>query len=676
MIRQLFLLWVVAATASSAIIQSSNRVDWVIGETVGPQMARPARTNLLNVHTTYGADKTGVTNASTAIQSAINAAGSNDVVYFPAGIYKLTSQLAVDKSHITLRGDGPTNSVLFGAGSQSVVLKVGHDPMEATSYRIFTVTNGATKGSTNLWITAIQNGFGDTIKAGDMLSLSTVTRNTGTPVFPIISVANYDRIINQMVVIHARNGNTVSITAPLVWDYTNSPMMQEMDTAVQPRRMVGVEDLGITMTNGAEFGTSIYMISANCLRDSWFTNLNLGYANNYQLSIYASVNCEVSGNDIHDALTLGTSHGGLLLSHVAGLLVINNSFYSDPIRAAAGLKLFPAIEVNGGMACGAYFGNFFTNCAMDFITHNVHPMMNLVEANVFTAFIEFDGYFGSVSHFTMYRNRILNTFPIKRFSSFMQVVGNVVGRPDDNYVWDKEQSGYGSPYPLFEMGYPNIGNSTYESVSPPTAWNWPGRHLTGAFGENLTNGIFTFTQSVGPTNVIWTTDGTGYFTNIPAPVGSMYALLFQDASNTNFYYGATNSSTLLSVSAGTSSNLTLNSYVYVTNGATLYLGGQAAFQQLQSSNKYTHNFHGNLVFTNSVWALVWDDNNADHTLPSSLLYPSGMPGWWGTNRVPAIDPEAVNPVAPIPAQLRNAGVAGGGDTPTARRLRIRLRASQ
>jgi hypothetical protein len=665
---------------SAAVIQSSNRVDWVHGRTVGMQFTRPERSNLLTVtDAPYSADNTGATDATTAIQSAINAAASNDVVYLPAGVYKLNSQLTLDKSYVTLRGAG-SNSVLFGAGSGLVVLKVGHDPIEATSYRIFTVTNGATKGSTNLWLTSIQNGFGDTIKAGDALRISTVTRNTGSDTFPIISVAGFDRIIHQLIVIHSRSGNTVSITAPLVWDFTNSPMLQEVDTINQPRRMVGLESFAMTMTNAGASGSSGYMIQADCLRDSWFTNLNLGFANNYQLSLSTAVNCEVTGNTIHDALSLGTSHSGLLLASTPGVLVSDNGFYAEPTRAAAGLKLYPAIEINGGVVNAAVFANFFTNCSLDIDIHNSHPLMNLIEANVFTSFFEMDGYFGSASHFTLFRNRIRNTLPIKRFNSYIQIVGNVCGNTGFDYVWSKETSGYGAPWPIFELGFPNIGNSTYEYVTPPSAWNFPGRHLTGAFGESLTNGIFTFTGTYGPTNVLWPSMGTGYFTNIPSRQASIYPILFQDGSNTNLYYGATNSGVLLSSNAmeWNATNVVLvqqdgstPEFVTVSNGWTLYIGGQAAFQQLQSSNKYTHNFHGNLVFTNSVWALVWDDNNADHTLPSSLLYPSGMPGWWGTNRVPAIDPEAAQSVAFIPAELRYNGVAGGGDTPATPRRKFK-----
>lgn len=65
-----------------------------------------ARTNLLNVVTSYGADNTGATDASTAIQNAINAATTNDVVYLPTGVYRLDSGLTIGgtKDSITIRG--------------------------------------------------------------------------------------------------------------------------------------------------------------------------------------------------------------------------------------------------------------------------------------------------------------------------------------------------------------------------------------------------------------------------------------------------------------------------------------------------------------------------------------------------------------------------------------------
>ncbi len=646
-ISALSVLWllVLAGSTFGEIIPASRRIEWVPEVTVGVQTLIPPRSRLLDVtKPPYNADKTGATSASAAIQSAINAAQNNDVIYLPAGRYRINPGISIDKSFVTLRGEG-TNSILLGLTASSFVLKVGHDAMSADVNRTYIVTSGATKGSTTLMLQSVQNAYGDTLKPGDMLLLSHSTRNTGSDGMPIISVANYDGIIKQTVVVSSRNGNTLSLTSPLVWDFTNSPVLGEISTISAPRSNVSIENLSITLTNNGEHGSSIFIINSGCLRDCRFSNLDLGYANNYQLYLTYAANCEVRDSTIHDALSIGTSHSGLILANDSGCLIQNNIFANG---------LFPAIEVNDGVMGCAFFANHFSANSTDVDVHNTHPMMNLFEANIFTSFFELDGYFGSASHFTLFRNRIQNTLPLKRWTSNIQIVGNVMVSTNASYTYSTEQPGYGAPWPVFELGYPNIGNSGYAGSSPPVAWNFPGRSLTGFFQEKLTNGIFTFSSNQGPTNVLW-----GNFTNVPAPVGAGYALIFQDGVNTNKYYGAPGSGVLLSVAAGTSSNLVLNSVVTVSNGWTLYIAGQNAYQQLQSSNKFTHILHGNLVYTNAAGAVVWDPTIADHTIPVSLLYTNGAPSWWGTNRWPAFGPD-VNPATSlIAAQERFLGIPVG-----------------
>src|SRR4051812_5283927 len=109
------------------IIPSNRTTPWIPGATVGVLSGIPMRTNLINVTLPpYNADKTGSNDAAAVIQAAINAAASNDVIYLPAGKYRLSSTLFLDRSYISLRGNGPTNTILFGL-SPSTVLKVGHD---------------------------------------------------------------------------------------------------------------------------------------------------------------------------------------------------------------------------------------------------------------------------------------------------------------------------------------------------------------------------------------------------------------------------------------------------------------------------------------------------------------------------------------------------------------------
>ncbi len=63
----------------------------------------------------YGADKTGATDSSAAIQRAIDAAKkSGRTVWLPKGTFKVTRHLIVDR--VTMRGAGPWYSMLTGKG--------------------------------------------------------------------------------------------------------------------------------------------------------------------------------------------------------------------------------------------------------------------------------------------------------------------------------------------------------------------------------------------------------------------------------------------------------------------------------------------------------------------------------------------------------------------------------
>jgi Pectate lyase superfamily protein len=65
----------------------------------------------------YSADGSGDTDATTAIQNAINVAGPGGVVYFPPGTYTISSALNVP-SNITLMGDNGGNPYTTGYPSQ------------------------------------------------------------------------------------------------------------------------------------------------------------------------------------------------------------------------------------------------------------------------------------------------------------------------------------------------------------------------------------------------------------------------------------------------------------------------------------------------------------------------------------------------------------------------------
>ena len=95
------------STATAEIISQARRIVWTPGVPGGI----PGRTTICaNVVTNFGAAGNGVHDDAPAIQNAINACSKDQVVFIPAGTYRLNSQLQISKS-IVLRGAGPSKLI-------------------------------------------------------------------------------------------------------------------------------------------------------------------------------------------------------------------------------------------------------------------------------------------------------------------------------------------------------------------------------------------------------------------------------------------------------------------------------------------------------------------------------------------------------------------------------------
>src|SRR5260370_7356905 len=105
-------------STGNLVIPSGRTAQWVAGlEFRGGIPNCPTGSGtIFNAHTTYGADNTGVTDATTAIQNALNAAGAaasaanGCVVYLPTGTYLVINTLAL-KSNVFFRVNGPVLSI-------------------------------------------------------------------------------------------------------------------------------------------------------------------------------------------------------------------------------------------------------------------------------------------------------------------------------------------------------------------------------------------------------------------------------------------------------------------------------------------------------------------------------------------------------------------------------------
>jgi hypothetical protein len=112
--------------------------------------------------------------------------------------------------------------------------------------------------------------------------------------------------------------------------------------------------------------------------------------------------------------------------------------------------------------------------------HGPHDMMNLWEGNVAEQLTS-DGYFGSSSHGTVFRNHLWgrnprfgiswNAISLNRWAYFYNVVGNVLGvadpRPTTYQFADVADCSAGLG--IYRLGYPNMGNcdlTSYDGASP------------------------------------------------------------------------------------------------------------------------------------------------------------------------------------------------------------------
>jgi hypothetical protein len=602
--------------------------NWI---TAGVRGGIIARANTIDAtQSPYNADKTGVTDATSAIQSAINAAAGGGAVYLPDGTYKIGSVLQIYENNVTLRGD--TNSVLMFSGSG--YLTVGNSGDEAGNHTDY-IYAGSTNGSTNVILTAPPSMY---IQVGDLVGITHEDILTASTNWEIINVHQGDFNIEQQEIITAVNGTNITLSDPLVYNFTNTPVIETFVGNVY--HGIGVENLIFNTTNTE----NPFTIVTFGTYDSWYTNCTLiapwSYAWYFQYNDHLTVfqNSILYGHS-------GSNHAGWAIYDTSEGLFANNIF-------ASGLQ--PAIEFDNRTSANVFFANFITNCTIDIDNHGPHSIYNLWEENVCGGYFEMDGYFGSASHQTVLRNCIQGTnltfhfscpLVLNRWARFMNVVGNVLG-----------VSGY--PYPYYQsydnnqgasimrVGFPEIGGGTYVGQSPPMAWNYPSGTYPNGNADNFiyTDPILTFSGSQGPTTTL-----TGNFSQIPAGMANLpgvYSVVVQDNNNTNLYY-PTNNTVLYPTAAGTSSSLTLNENVTVASGMKFYVSGQNSYQQLQTNDILTDTISGNYDYYNN--SITWNTNPST-TIPISEVY-SSEPSWWGTNRWPAIDPQASPVVTVIPAEL-------------------------
>jgi hypothetical protein len=440
-------------SAAAGIIPGNRTASWQ--GNVGVPGGIPARTTIYkNIVTDLGADPTGVVDAAPIIERAINSCPAGQVVYMPAGRFKIATPIyAAAKSNFTLRGAGQGETVLRITTDHVPIYSSGVAPWPPRDTGP-AITAGATRGSNTITVS-------DT-SAFRVNMLFTIAPATPTWAHNLGGFPDTDRHMGGMFKVRSKTATTITFDPPCPFNFSgmNPIAIASGATTIQG---VGYESFTVDLAN-SRAGWAIELGNAwGC----WIYDVEIAHAYTRQTFSHEAVRCEYRHNYIHDAQAQGPNHEGLDFNHSSWNLVEDNIFNHGGAP--------PVIFGDGQGQC---FGNviaynYITNTTPDFwdisVNHGPHNMLNLIEGNVIHWYKD-DGYFGSSSHNTLFRNRIDWQIALKHFSNYYNIVGNVLGTTGVNHGYETEVPNYWNNgfSPIYELGYPNIGNANYLGALAPT----------------------------------------------------------------------------------------------------------------------------------------------------------------------------------------------------------------
>ncbi len=466
-----------ALSSGAELIPADRLYNWQPGVTVGVRGGIPADRKIYKTLTDI--DKTGETDVRGAIQDAINGCPPGQVVQLPPGRFLVDGELRM-KAGITLRGAGMDQTIITNKGGiiNSADNSYHRIYMEGP-YLSQTVVAGLTRGSTNVVVT---NTAAYTVGSPMMIAQYRSTDQFDNPLITDTtgpSGTQYDYMYRLLVRVTAIDPDKkITFWPPLPGDM--SARKQRVAAAYWNYSGTGLENFSLYLTGKTMFG-----IQLGGFQNSWIKGVRVRGASNYSVSLYDCFNFEVRDCSLEDLDHSGSNGAGLLLNTTCFSLFENNVILNSQ----------PSIEVNSG-SCGNVFGYNFaynTNGALAIDSnHGPHNAYNLYEGNVANNLIS-DGYFGSESEGTVFRNWIHGTAPsqgnaggfciaLKRFTRRYSIVGNLIGR--------------GSPYTMTDdatsFGTPNMGNGMWSGYAPP--WpGWPREGISG-FQQLDTNVLATLVR--------------------------------------------------------------------------------------------------------------------------------------------------------------------------------------
>ena len=483
-----FALLLVGLGVTAQVIPSDRQISWATwtGVSGGLPVRSTVFTNMV------GLDNTGATDVSAAINNALTACPSNQVVAVPAGTFLVTNQIWIPGG-VTLRG-ASKSSTIFSLQRPAVRadggIRLGSSADLAPSL-LWTNAGLALKGSTNLSLLTT-NG----LAIGNIVAIEQINDTNwvfnysqdgssgSQDLHATTSLTNYG--IAQYIKVLTISSTNITFEPPLNFTYTNSLNCRlfRRGSSNWPR-LATLESCTVsTPTN--KFTTS------------WQRNVQFAFADEagmrdvainsyerYGAYLTAAYRCTIQDCDF-----IGTNLGGSGGNYAIGLVFasafnrIENNWTSNAITSVVIGEMSQGNAIAYNFEAANYYSP--TNWLQPSSSvHDCHPMYNLYEGNIFRM-VGADMSHGNASSQTYLRNRLygwqeyktsqLRAMFIDYGHFYYNIVGNVMGGP-----WVPYFSFTNGPAPSEVISTTNVlmlvGYSTGDGSGPL------GQTYTNSFGH-------------------------------------------------------------------------------------------------------------------------------------------------------------------------------------------------
>jgi hypothetical protein len=424
-------------SAGGEIIPDDRKIDW---SHTGIPGGIPVRTSVCATidSAVYG---NGTTDATDAIQNALDSCPDGQVVFLPVGIYMVSDTIHL-YDYDTLRGAGPGKTILKHTGGY---LRSMVDMRGLIYWQIAGLhkTYPVLQANKDSQVVTLSSTTG--ITTGDILLINQLNDNDIVDPVGVEGKCTYcgyeggDRVLGQLVEVTAVAGNQVTLNLPLHWTYDTNldPWAYQVDAYAMVRH-AGLEDLTLTQ----DIPEVEFMIEMDGAQYSWIKNVEIKNIQRRAMWIIDSLQNEVRECYVHigiDGYGRDRGYGILVDLHSSNNLVEDN--------------ILSTIDGGGVMTGGGASGNviaynYFHDILFDdpwwmiaspSINHAPHPKMNLWEGDIGIK-AEADIIHGSSSHNTIFRSQSKgwqsdtittrnNAIEIAAKNTYMNVVGSVLGTP-------------------------------------------------------------------------------------------------------------------------------------------------------------------------------------------------------------------------------------------------------